>query len=93
MPDVSSYAYSFDKSHNGHHVAGSSSSFPCYSENPAPVEQEAINAIYKNLDDMFLRFFCIRSDKSEIERFKESGLTSIREIKKSLDSLGLKFKE
>ena len=57
------------------------------------MDQEVVNTIIKKLDDMFLRLFCIGSDKSEIERFKESGISSIVEIRKNLDSLGLKFKD
>lgn len=57
------------------------------------MDQEVVNTIIKKLDDMFLRFFCIGHDKTEIENLKESGLSSIVEIRKNLDTLGLKFKD
>lgn len=57
------------------------------------MDQEVVNIIFKTLDDMFLRLFCIGTEKSEIERLKKSGITSIVEIKKNLDILGLKFRD
>lgn len=56
-------------------------------------DQDIVNAIHKTLDDMFLRLFCMGSEKSEIERFKEKSISSIIEIKKNLGQLGLKFKD
>ena len=57
------------------------------------MDQEVVNTIIKKLDDMFLRLFCIGTEKTEIERLKESGISSIVEIRKNLDTLGLKFKD
>jgi hypothetical protein len=57
------------------------------------MDQHVVNAIIQKLDDMFLRLFCIGTEKSEIERLKEVGITSIVEIKKNLDSLGMTFKD
>lgn len=57
------------------------------------MDQEVVNTIIKKLDDMFLRLFCIGTDKSEIEKLKESGISSIVEIRKNLDTLGFKFKD
>ncbi|GAB6095989.1 hypothetical protein JCM14469_22420 [Desulfatiferula olefinivorans] len=57
------------------------------------MDQQVVNAIIQKLDDMFLRLFCIGTDRSDIERLKEVGITSIVEIRKNLDSLGLTFKD
>jgi hypothetical protein len=57
------------------------------------MDQEAVNTIIKKLDDIFLRLFCIGTEKSEIERLKETGISSIVEIRRNLDTLGLKFKD
>ena len=66
----------------------------CHFEGNTPaMDQEIVNIIFKKLDDMFLRLFCIGTNKSEIKQLRESGITSIVEIKKSLDSLGLKFRD
>ena len=64
-----------------------------FNGNSNALDQELINTVFKGLDDMFLRFFCMGTDKSEIERFKQKGISSIMEIRKTLDSLGLKFKD
>lgn len=57
------------------------------------MDQVAVNEIIKKLDDMFLRLLCMGTEKSEVERMKEEGISSIVEIRKYLDSLGLKFKD
>ncbi|MBU1168654.1 MAG: hypothetical protein KKD44_03730 [Proteobacteria bacterium] len=57
------------------------------------MDQKVVNTVIKKLDDMFLRLFCIGTDKTEIEHLKETGISSIVEIRKSLDTLGFKFKD
>lgn len=57
------------------------------------LDQDVINVVFKQLDDMFLRLFCMGNEKVDIERFKEKSIASIVEIKKNLNMLGLKFKD
>lgn len=57
------------------------------------LDQEVINDVFKQLDDMFLRLFCMGNEKADIERFKEKSIASIVGIKKNLNRLGLKFKD
>ena len=57
------------------------------------MDQDVVNTIIKQLDDMFLRLICLGTNKNEIETFKGTALTSIIEIRKNLDKLGLKLKE
>jgi hypothetical protein len=61
--------------------------------NTIDTDQETVNNIFKNIDDMFLRLFCVGTDKAEIERFKQKSLSSIIEIRKNLARLGLKYIE
>lgn len=57
------------------------------------LDQDVVNAIFKQLDDMFLRLFCMGNGKADIERFREKSIASIVEIKKNLNRLGLNFKD
>ncbi len=55
--------------------------------------QDLVNHVIETLDDMFLRLFCMGTDKGEVERFKEKTISAIVDIKKNLDLLGLKYND